>query len=330
MLNKDLILVIGSMNTDMVVRAERLPRPGETVLGGEFMNTQGGKGANQAVAAARLGGNVSFVGKLGNDVFGKQTLSLLKNQNIDTTFISTTDDQPSGVALINVDHNGENFITVASGANNLLSKADIDDAKPAFEHAKFVVMQLETPVETVAYAAQLAKKHGATVILNPAPAPTEPLPDMLLNNIDIIIPNKTEAELITGITLDSDEAHRKALEFLADKGIKTVIFTLGSRGAMVCVNGECIEVPSQKVKAVDTTAAGDTFCGALTVALSEGRDIIDAVKFANQAAAISVTRQGAITSIPTRDELDKAMNTNLKQHNTTDSHETENAHRICC
>ena len=303
MQNRNVILVVGSMNTDMVVRTERMPKPGETVLGGEFMMNQGGKGANQAVAAAKLGGNVVFVGKVGNDIFGSQTIEILNSIGVDTTYISKSDLKPSGVALINVDAKGENSITVASGANSMLEPADIDAVEHMLDKVSFVVMQLESPIETVTYAAKLAKKHGANVILNPAPAPSQPLPDDLLENVDIIIPNTTEAELITGVSLAEEKGEVKAIEILGQKGIDTVIITLGSKGALVCDHGKIEHVPSFAVKAVDTTAAGDTFCGALTVALSEGKSLNDAVIFANKAASISVTRMGAQPSIPTRDEI---------------------------
>ena len=303
--NKKPIIVIGSSNTDMVIRCSRLPRPGETVLGGSFMMNHGGKGANQAVAAAKLGGDTVFIGKVGDDVFGHQTVEMLTSLGIDTRFLGVSATEPSGVALINVDeHTAENSISVASGANGAIRPADIDAAEEVIASASLILMQLEIPIDTVTYAAKMAKRHGVTVVLNPAPAPSEPLPEELLENVDIIIPNKTEAEVITGIAIDTPQDELRAIRSLHSKGISTVIFTLGSKGALLCQNGDCEEVPSFKVKAVDTTAAGDTFCGALCVGLSEGKEVRPAMIFANQAAAISVTRKGAQQSVPTRAEVD--------------------------
>jgi ribokinase len=296
------IIVIGSSNTDMVIRSQKMPRPGETVLGGDFMMNQGGKGANQAVAVAKLGGNTMFIGKIGNDIFGKQTVEMLGKLGIDTTHV-TISDRPSGVALINVDASGENSIAVASGANADLTPADIDAAEKDIANAALIIMQLESPLETVEYAAKVAKKHGVTVILNPAPAPAQPLSASLLENVDIIIPNKTEAEIISGIEISDEESEQRAINAIHAMGIKTVIFTLGSKGALLCEDGTSQLIPTFKVKAIDTTAAGDTFCGAFCVAISEGRPIRDAILFANRAGSITVTRMGAQQSIPTRDEI---------------------------
>ncbi|MDE7141557.1 MAG: ribokinase, partial [Muribaculaceae bacterium] len=303
---KKAIIVIGSSNTDMVIRTRKMPRPGETVLGGDFMMNHGGKGANQAVAAAKLGGATTFVGKVGNDVFGRQTIEMLRGLGIDVRHLGVSETHPSGLALSNVDDSGENSIAVASGANADLSVADIDAAEEAIRNAALIIMQLESPLETVTYAAAMAKKHGVPVILNPAPAPAKALPEELMANVDIIIPNETEAEIISGIEITDAESELKAINKIHSMGVKTVIFTLGSDGALVCENGECEKIPSFKVKAVDTTAAGDTFCGALCVALSEGKPVKEAVLFANKAASISVTRMGAQQSIPTRAELSAA------------------------
>ena len=272
-------------------------------MGDRLIVSPGGKGANQAVAAAKLGGNTMFVAKVGNDIFGTQTIELLKQVNIDTTHVGISADLPSGVALINVDASGENSIAVASGANAALTPADIEAAEADIAQAALVIMQLETPVETVARAAEVAKRHGVTVILNPAPAPKTPLPASLLANVDIIIPNKTEAEAISGIAITDSASEDAAIRAIHAMGVKTVIFTLGSKGALICENGDCLEIPSFKVKAVDTTAAGDTFCGALCVALAEGEPMRRAIEFANKAASISVTRMGAQQSIPFRHEI---------------------------
>lgn len=299
---KKKIVVIGSSNTDMVIKSDRLPKPGETILGGNFLMNHGGKGANQAVAAARLGGNVTFVCKIGNDIFGNETMEMFHKEKIDTTYVGITTTEPSGIALINVDKKGENCIVVASGANSTLSVEDIQKAEPAIKQASIVIMQLETPIESMTYAARMAKKDGTTVLLNPAPA--QPLPDELLANVDIIIPNVTEAEIISGMCITDDESAKEAIRHISAKGIKTVIITMGARGALAYENNEFIHIPAFKVEAVDTTAAGDTFCGGLCVALSEGKSLKEAIIFASKASSISVTRMGAQVSIPLREEIE--------------------------
>ena len=295
------IVVIGSSNTDMVVKAGHLPVPGETVIGGNFMMNPGGKGANQAVAISRLGGNVSFITKTGNDLFGKQSIEMFAEENINTDYVFSDVNHPSGVALIMVDENGENCIVVASGANGALSPADIDKARALIEDADILLMQLETPLKTLEYATELACEKKVRVVLNPAPAAF--LSDGFLKRINIIVPNKTEAEVLSGIKIDNWDTARSAAEIISDKGIENVIITLGSKGALVKEKTGFYEVPVEKIKAVDTTAAGDTFCGALCVALAEGEPLIEAVKFANKAAGITVTRTGAMSSIPHRSEL---------------------------
>ena len=299
------IVVVGSSNTDMVVHCPHLPKPGETVLGSDFMMNFGGKGANQAVAAAKLGGTVFFIAKLGDDVFGKQTLEMFKKVGIETTHVTMSKKFPSGVALINVDDNAENSISVAPGANADLLPEDIDNAKDIIAQASVMLVQLETPVPTILHAVKMAKSFGVTVVLNPAPAPQQPLPEELLHNVDIIIPNKTEAEIISGINITDSDSELKAINAIHKKGVSVAIITLGSKGALLCEKGDCIEIPTIKVKAVDTTAAGDTFCGAFCVALTEGKSLVDAVKFGNKAAAISVTRHGAQKSVPERHEIEE-------------------------
>lgn len=300
------IVVIGSSNTDMVIRTKNLPRPGETVLGGTFFMNAGGKGANQAVACARLGGAVTFVCKTGNDVFGHQAYQLFGDEGIDPSYVFSDPKNPSGVALILVDDNAENSIAVASGSNSNLVTADIDNSLDAIENSEIVLMQLEIPIKTIEYAAQIAKSRGKMVILNPAPAPTEPLPLSILKNIDLITPNETEAELISGIPVVDEPSAIAAAKRMAELGVKKIIITMGSKGAMLYEDGEAELIPSIRVKAVDTTAAGDCFNGALTIAISEGRSLKDAVLFANRAAAISVTRPGAQVSMPYRHEVDVA------------------------
>lgn len=297
------IVVVGSINTDMVIRTPHLPRPGETVLGGEFMMNAGGKGANQAVTVNRLGADLTFVGKVGNDVFGRNTIDTFRREGIDTKYIGVSDQHASGVALINVDDEAENCIAVASGANLALSLADIDAAAGAISEADIMLLQLEIPIETVTYAAALAKKHGLKVVLNPAPAPSYPLPGELLANVDILIPNRSEMESVAGVEEGTDPVHTTNL--LATRGVETVVVTLGSKGSLVCEKGECVEIPSFPVIAIDTTAAGDTFCGALCVALAEGADIREAALFGNLAASITVTREGAQQAIPTRAEVEE-------------------------
>jgi len=295
------IVVIGSSNTDMVVKAERLPVPGETVSGGVFLMNPGGKGANQAVAAARLGGNVTFITKTGNDLFGRRSVELYKAEGIDTKYVLSDHDRPSGVALIAVDAKGENCILVAPGANGSLSVADVEQARETIETADYLLMQLETPLQTVEYAAALAAAKGVKVILNPAPA--QALSPELLQNIYIITPNRTEAEMLTGIKVTDSATAREAADCLAAKGVDNVLITLGSQGALVREGGNCYEIAAEKVEAIDTTAAGDTFCGALCVGVSEGMTLAESVRFACRAAAISVTRMGAQASIPFRKEL---------------------------
>ena len=298
------IVVIGSCNTDMVISMDHLPLPGETLIGGEFFMNSGGKGANQAVAAARLGGKVSFIAKVGNDPFGKRALEQYRAEGIDVKHILTDPEQPSGVALIMVDAQGENSIAVASGANAHLTTKDIDNAKEILSRADIVLMQLETPITTVEHAANVAKRSGAKVILNPAPA--QPLPESLLQNLYILIANETEAEFISGTQITDMDSVARAADILCDKGVEKVVITLGSRGAFVKEEGNYHQIPGLKVKAIDATAAGDTFCGALCVALAEGKNLTEAVTFANRCAAVTVTRMGAQSSLPYRSEIEEA------------------------
>lgn len=296
------IVVIGSSNMDMVVKTDHIPARGETVLSGSFFMNPGGKGANQAVAAARLGAEVIFISKLGNDIFGKQFSQLFSRENIETSYLVSDDNLPSGVALITVDREGENSIVVASGANSSLAIDDIQNAFPAIAKADIILMQLEIPVKVVEYVTGYAADNNIRVILNPAPA--APLSAELLNRIDILTPNETEAALIAGMPVNNPEDARKAAQSILGKGVKTVIVTLGSKGAIVCDNKSCTIIEAPKVQPVDSTAAGDVFNGALAVALSEGKNMQESVRFACNAAAISVTRMGAQSSIPYRYELE--------------------------
>jgi ribokinase len=300
------IVIVGSSGTDMIIKLERIPRPGETLLGGEFHITGGGKGANQAVSAARAGGKVAFVARLGQDDFGDQAKAAFAREGINVEHISRDRKVSTGVALIFVDQHGENSIGVAPGANGRLSPADLKKARKVFAGASVMVVQLEIPLDTVQIAAVLAAKSGARVILNPAPA--RALPDELLCHVSILTPNETEAELLTGIKVDSDSSAAKAASVLRARGVQTVILTLGARGALVASSDASPQlVPGFKVKAVDTTGAGDVFNGALAVALAEEQPLLDAVRFANAAAAISVTRLGAQPSAPSRREIQRLL-----------------------
>ena len=300
------IIVIGSANTDMVVKAQKLPLPGETILGGTFFMNAGGKGANQAVAASRLGGNLMFVTKVGNDIFGKQTIEGLKKENINTEYVFTDEKNPSGTALIMVNDEGENCIVVAPGANANLLPADIEKVKE-LATAAVILMQLEIPIETIKSVAKRAKARGQKLILNPAPA--QLLDDDLLNGLFLITPNETEASLLTGITVEDELTAAKAADIFLSKGVQNVIITLGKQGAYFKNKEQEIKVNAPEVKAMDTTAAGDTFSGALTVAITEKMDLITtgwekAIQFAVKAASISVTRMGAQASVPYRNEIE--------------------------
>jgi len=296
------ILVIGSSNTDMVIKTRKIPVPGETILGGTFFMNPGGKGANQAVAAARLNGKVTFITKCGIDLFGAQAIELLMKEGIDTRFVVKDNDLPSGVALITVDSAGENSIVVAPGSNNNLLQNDI----PAgiFETGKYsiVLMQLEIPIATVEHCASAASVQGIKVIVNPAPA--QRLTDDLLRNTWLLTPNETEAEILSGVKIQDISSAETASLTLQKMGVKNVIITMGAAGAYVKSAGFTGMVPGKKVKAVDTTAAGDVFNGALAVALAEGKELEKAVMFANEAASVSVTRLGAQSSAPYRNEID--------------------------
>ena len=268
------------------------------------MTNHGGKGANQAVAAARLGANVSFVGKVGDDDFGRATVEMMRKEGIDVSALTITKDAPTGVALIITIPNGENTIVIEPGANAKLTPEDIEKAKDIFSQAAIVLMQLETPVATLTKVAAIAKQQGALVVLNPAPAPTAPLPKELLQNVDLLIPNETEASAMSGVAVEAEADIPTAMERLQTLGIQHIIVTLGSKGACTCIDGELLLVPSRKVEAVDTTAAGDTFCGALCTALLQSKKMPEAMLYGCKAAAVSVTRRGAQMSMPYKDEVE--------------------------
>jgi ribokinase len=295
------IVVIGSSNTDMVIKSQKFPLPGETILGGEFFMFPGGKGANQAVSAARLGGQVTFVARTGNDIFGKQAIEQFTKERINIDFIQTDQKHPSGVALITVDATGENTIVVAAGANSQVSEQDIDEAMPAMQEAAVVLLQLEIPLAAVSYAIRRCNAYNNKIIVNPAPA--QPLPQELYRYIHILTPNEREAEMLTGLPVKDESTAADAARAFRDKGIQTVIITLGARGAYLLSENFSGLISAPLVQAVDTTAAGDVFNGALAVAIAEGLPVSTAVEFANRAAAVSVTRMGAQSSSPYRSEV---------------------------
>lgn len=295
------LLVVGSSNTDMVIKTDHLPRAGETVLGGTFFMNPGGKGANQAVAAARLGVAVTFICKTGNDIFGHQSQQLLEEEGIDTSYVFSDIRNPSGVALITVDAHAENCIVVASGANANLLPSDLEKAEEAIDHCDIVLMQLEIPIETVEYVARIAHQKSKKVILNPAPA--HPLSKELLGHLYLITPNETEAEMLSGIKITDTGSAEDAAKEIYRLGVENVVITLGSKGALIYDGRAFKKVDAFRVKAIDTTAAGDVFNGALCSALLEGQALPEAVRFACKAASISVTRNGARESAPYRNEI---------------------------
>lgn len=302
---KPKILVVGSSNTDMVVRLERLPRPGETLLGGEFQSVPGGKGANQAVAAARAGGEVTFLARVGADGLGEAAIAGFLRDGIDVSHVLRTEGKPSGVALIMVSEAGENSIAVASGANGALSAEDVRQSHSLFGAAEIVLVQLETPLESVEATVGLCAELGKRVILNPAPALE--LSDELLKQVAILTPNETEAEILSGIPVKDPESAKRAGLRLLERGVESVIVTCGEAGAMLVTRSERRLIPTRRVTAVDTTAAGDVFNGALAVALGEGKPLGESIPFANVAASISVTRQGAQPSAPQREEIERIL-----------------------
>ncbi|MDF1574065.1 MAG: ribokinase [Bacteroidales bacterium] len=301
------IVVVGSSNTDLIIRVSEIPRPGETLLGGEFFMFPGGKGANQAVAAARAGGDVVFIASVGDDPYGEEAIKGYKLDNINTADIKICKGVPSGIAMITISERGENAITVASGANALLSPDDLEETEEPFREADYMLIQLEIPLETVQKAVELCSELDTRVILNPAPAAK--LSDAILKHVSIITPNETEAESLTGIPVTNEQSAAEVADALHKRGIETVIITLGARGAYLSGPGSGIRkiVPGFSVQAVDTTAAGDVFNGQLAVSLAEGRGLERAVLEAHGAAALSVQKLGAQSSIPrweeTRDYL---------------------------
>ncbi|QCR37705.1 ribokinase [Nissabacter sp. SGAir0207] len=296
------LVVLGSINADHILNTAHFPRPGETLIGSQYQVAFGGKGANQAVAAGRSGAEIAFIACVGADDIGERIRQQLAADNIDTRPIEAIEETTTGVALIFVNGEGENMIGIHAGANAALTPAYLERYQDEIKNASALLMQLESPLESVTAAATLARAHQTQVILNPAPACE--LPDALLACVDMITPNETEAELLTGIAIRNDQDAARAAAILHDKGIATVLITLGSRGVWLSEQGKGELIPGFRVQAVDTIAAGDTFNGALLTALLEQRPLKAAVRFAHAAAAIAVTRPGAQPSVPWRQEID--------------------------
>lgn len=302
------LIVLGSVNADHVLQVPSFPRPGETLMGRNYQVIPGGKGANQAVAAARLGADIGFIACVGSDSFGQNIIQSFAQDGINTDYVSSIQSTPTGVALIQVSDEGENSICLSPEANNALDQDRVSIFKDPIQHCDYLLLQLETPLDGIESAIKLAKSSSNSdikVVLNPAPA--KALPDSILNNIDIITPNETEAEVLTGIAVTDDNSAQEAANNLHEKGISTVIITLGAKGVWLSENGKGKIIQGFKVKALDTTAAGDTFNGAFVTALLEGVDTVQAIYFAHAAAALSVTRFGAQTSIPTLQETDNFL-----------------------
>ena len=294
------ILVVGSSNTDLIINVGKIPRPGETVMGSAFSTFAGGKGANQAVAAARAGGNVSFVCAVGTDDMGTASLALYEKEKIDTTNVLKTGKSPSGVAMILVEESGENCIAVAPGANGLITPEYVRGLTETVKNSDIILTQLETPLETVGELISMALHLSKRIILNPAPAVE--LPDSLLSGLYCITPNESEAEILTGIKVKCIESATEAAVYLLGKGVENVIVTLGSEGALLCNKNGVNQFPAERVKPIDTTAAGDTFNGVLTAMLAAGELLETAAQTAVKAATLSVQKEGAINSIPQRFE----------------------------
>ena len=302
------IAVVGSLNMDLVVRVPRMPVPGETLIGHDFHVIPGGKGANQAVAAARLGAQVTMIGRVGDDDFGRAQQRNLAQEGIDVTHVSVDPEEATGIALITLDATGQNSIILAPGANMRLTVAHVEAAAQAIADAEILICQLESPLEAVTRAIELARAQGVRVILNPAPA--RPLDTALLHLVDYLIPNESETTLLTGIQVTDLSSAEKAAANLRERGVSTVILTLGEQGALLSTAEGIIHEGGYSVEVVDTTAAGDAFVGGFAVALAEGQPLQEAVRFANAAGALAVTRLGAQPSLPTR----RAVEQFLAQH----------------
>ncbi len=299
------IVVVGSSNMDLVVKAPRIPAVGETILGGDFMMTPGGKGANQAVAAAKLGAEVHLVAKLGEDMFADKSLDNFKAAGVKTQYVTGSERSPSGVALITVDQAGNNVIVVASGANKELSADDVRNARPVITSAGALVAQLEVPLETVEFAVQMAANCCIPFVLDPAPA--QKLGPKLLSMVDVLTPNETEARILTGIEVTDENSARKAAGNLLDNGAGSVVLSMGAKGYLLATEEETEFVPAIPVEAVDATAAGDAFTGSLAVGLARGEKLAKAAFFAKHVAALSVTKMGAQSSMPSGKQVENFM-----------------------
>lgn len=295
------ICVIGSLNMDLVVNVDTMPKPGQTIIGSNFKEVPGGKGANQAVAMARLNGNVSMIGKGGEDGFGQTLINSLKNDKVDTTYIQTSKGA-TGVALITVDKNAQNSIVVSPGANFEVKEDDIDNNIEAIKNSDIVVLQLETPLNTIKYALNKAKELNKYTILNPAPAVK--LDDEIIKNVDLLTPNETELEILSEMKIENEDDISKATNKMIEKGVKELIVTLGSKGSLYINKEKSFFKSAYKVDAIDTTAAGDSFTGALAVALSNNKSIDEAMDFASKVGALSVMKEGAQSSLPTLKDVE--------------------------
>jgi ribokinase len=299
------LVVVGSLNMDLIVRTPHLPRPGETILGRDFMTAPGGKGANQTVAAAKLGATVHMVGRVGGDDFGRALRENLRAAGADDRYVSTEDSAASGIAIIEVDDSGQNTIVVAPGANALVTRADVDAARSIIASSQALIAQLEIPLDTVEYALSTAHAANVLTILNPAPA--QSLSTELLSLVDLLVPNETEAALLTGIEIKDDISAEQAARQLQERGARSVVITLGARGALALSDDKVWRIPPFRVKAIDATAAGDAFVGALATAYATQRDLDTALREASAAGALAATRLGAQPSLPTRAELDEFL-----------------------
>lgn len=299
------VLVVGSINMDLVVRVPHSPIPGETVLGGDFETFPGGKGANQAVAAARMGAEVTMVGRVGNDGFGDNLIQGLVANQIKTTHVIKDSEAPTGIAMIAVAADGENMIVVASGANSKVSPDDVEKARDLMKETDVVLLQLECPMDTVAATIDLAKAYNIPVVLNPAPA--QPLAKSLLAQVDVLTPNENELSLLT-----DESSMDRAVEILLGWGVKHLVITLGANGARVITHSIDQHLPAFEVTAVDTTAAGDAFNGALAVGLAEGKSLVEAVRYGIAAGALAATKRGAQPSLPTREAVEQMIENNRR------------------
>lgn len=296
------IIVIGSLNADLVVRAPRFPEPGETISGEDLTIIPGGKGANQAVAASRQGASVAMLGRVGNDSFGPTLTQNLQKNNVDTVHV-LTDESATGTAIIVVDANGQNTIVLSPGANGKVTPSDVEAV--SFQDVDTLLLQLEVHLETVAHATHIARQNGVRVIFNPAPA--QPLPDSLLADVDILVPNESELQLLSGQPVTDIDSAKSAARILLEKGVKTVIVTLGANGALLVTDEQVKHIPTFKVDVVDTTAAGDAFIGGLAAALLKGKSLEGAVRYGNASGALAATKFGAQPSLPTIDEVEQLL-----------------------